>query len=178
MCWPNLSKELYELKRILIPVILICLTFCGCGRSGALHRDTLPQWPAEMHADLSVQIGEATFTADWTYDGSSAFSLLTPQDLRGVTICCEGAQSRIESDGVHAQLPQQSVFIRLDGAYRALANGLAEPQRTQEGWLYDGMDRYGFEALAPAEGGSLQIRFPKENAEATFTVTAVENNIE
>ncbi|MBQ7547264.1 MAG: hypothetical protein IJT41_09900 [Clostridia bacterium] len=166
------------MKRFFIPVILICLTFCGCGRNGALHRDALPQWPAAMHAELSVQIDGSSFAADWTYDGTSAFSLLKPQDLCGVTVYCEGAQSHIESDGVQAQLPQQSVFIRLDGAYRALANGLAEPQRTQEGWLYDGMDRYGFEALAPAEGGSLQIRFPKEKAEASFTVTAVESNIE
>ena len=166
------------MKRILLIAVLLCLTLCGCGHSAALQRDTEPQWPAEMQAALSLHIADAAFTADWTYDGSSVFSLKTPRELLGVSICCEGGQSRIEADGVQAELPQQSVFIRLDGAYRALSDALVEPQRTQEGWLYDGMDRYGFEALSPPGGGSLQIRFPKENAEAFFTVIAAESNIE
>ena len=150
--------------------LLVCAVLCGCGR-GPLRRETAPQWPTQMHASLTLQTVDAQFTADWLYSGTSEFALQTPQELLGVTVYCDGADSRIETDGVQAVLPQQSVFICLDGAYRALSDALIEPQRTQEGWLYDGMDRYGFEALAPPEGGSLQIRFPSENAEASFTLT-------
>lgn len=161
------------MKRLILAVLFICAVLCGCARSTAQPEEA-PQWPTAMHTGLTLRIADAQFTADWSYTGSSAFVLKTPQELLGVTVRCEGAQSRIESGDVQADLPDGSVFVRLDGAYRAIANALVEPRRTQEGWLYDGMDRYGFEALAPAAGGSLSIRFPSENAEALFAVTVTQ----
>ena len=136
------------MKRILLLTIAVCLLLCSCGRGGALHRDRVPEWPFAMETSLELQ-------AD---------------DLAAV-------ECRIESGGVEADLPQQSAFVLLDRAYRALTDGLVEPKLTQEGWLYDGMDRYGFEALGTEEY-HLQIRFPKANAEAVFTVTPTQTNIE
>ena len=157
-------------------VLLCCLTLCGCGRGESPRRDRVPEWPFAMTASLRLQTTDVSFFADWTYrDSQSTFVLQTPQELVGVTMVCNAVENRIESGGVETDLPQQSAFVLLDRAYRALTDGMVEPQRTQEGWLYDGMDRYGFEALCDADG-SLRIRFPKADAEAAFTVAAIGEN--
>ncbi|MBQ7541820.1 MAG: hypothetical protein IJT44_05965 [Clostridia bacterium] len=165
------------MKRFLALLFFMCFALYGCGGASS-GRDRVPEWPAAMQTDLSLKTDKATFDADWTYgNGTSEFVLRAPQTLSGVTVRCDGLVCSIGDDSVQADLPQQSVFVRLDGAYRALANALVEPQRTGEGWRYDGMDRYGFEALAPPGGGTLQIRFPKEHAEASLTVeTTVDNS--
>ena len=154
------------------------MLFCACGRGEVLHRDRMPEWAFGMTAKLQMQAGETDFTAQWLYQNSqSTFTLQTPQALSGVTILCNAVESRIESGNVQVDLPQQSAFVLLDRAYRALSDGLVVPQQTQEGWLYDGIDRYGFEALC-AQDGSLRIRFPKADAEAVFTVVPIEQVIE
>ena len=157
------------MKRLTVCALLIGLLLCGCTKPG-LRRDVPPEWPQEMTTALSLTLDGTQYTADWTYQsGVSAYTLTAPQELLGVQIVCDGVESRIESGNVQAALPQQSVFLLLHGAYHALAGALAaEPQLTQEGWLYDGMDRYGFEALA--QSGTLHIRFPRENAEAVFSI--------
>ena len=166
------------MKRILLLTIAVCLLLCSCGRGGALHRDRVPEWPFAMETSLELQADDLAITADWTYkDSASTFVIRQPQTLSGVTVICNAVECRIESGGVEADLPQQSAFVLLDRAYRALTDGLVEPKLTQEGWLYDGMDRYGFEALGTEEY-HLQIRFPKANAEAVFTVTPTQTNIE
>ena len=166
------------MKRFFLLSFSVCLLFCSCGRGEVLRRDRVPEWPFGVTASLQMKAGDVDFSADWTYgDGQSTFLLRSPQELSDVTICCNAVECRIESGGVQAELPQQSAFVLLDRAYRALTDGMVEPQRTQEGWLYDGMDRYGFEALGN-EDGSLRIRFPKADAEAQFTVTATPTNIE
>ncbi len=166
------------MKRIRVLTLAVCLLFCSCGRGDALRRDRVPEWPFGMTASLKLQTQENDFAADWTYrDGQSTFVLQTPQELRGVTMVCNAVENRIESGEVQVDLPQQSAFVLLDRAYRALTDGMVEPQKTQEGWLYDGMDRYGFEALGSTDG-SLRIRFPKANAEAVFTVVPIETNTE
>ena len=158
-------------------MLALCLILCACGRGETLRRDRVPEWPFAMTSGLTIGIQENSFTADWTYkDSQSAFTIREPQELAGVTVRCSAVESRIEKDGVQTDLPQQSAFVLLDRAYRALTDGMVEPQRTQEGWLYDGMDRYGFEALCDADG-SLHIRFPKADAEAYFTVVPIEEVI-
>ena len=166
------------MKRICVLIPAICLLLCACGRGETIRPDRLPEWPFSMTSVLTMEMPENGFTADWIYkEGQSAFTLKTPQELSGVTIFCNAVESRIEKDDVQIDLPQQSAFVLLDRAYRALTDGLVEPRRTQEGWLYDGMDRYGFEALCDADG-SLHIRFPKVDAEASFTVVPIEENAE
>ena len=163
------------MKRICVLMMLsVCLFLCACGRGDV--RDRVPEWPFAMTSNPTIELQGIAFSADWTYgDGQSFFALKTPQELAGVTIVCNAVESSIEKDGVQIDLPQQSAFVMLDRTYRALTDGMVEPQRTQEGWLYDGMDRYGFEALCDADG-SLQIRFPKADAEAAFTVAAIGEN--
>jgi hypothetical protein len=152
-------------------MLAVCLLLCACGRGETPRRDRAPEWPFAMTASVSVGVRDGSYTADWTYqDSQSAFVLKTPQELSGVTIRCNAVENRIEKDDVQIELPQKSAFVLLDRAYRALADGMVEPRHTQEGWLYDGMDRYGFEALS-VQDGSLQIRFPKADAEAVFTLT-------
>ena len=156
-------------------LISACLLFCACGRGETIRPDRVPEWPFAMTTAVMLQTRGSGFSADWVYkDGQSVFTLQTPQELAGVTMVCNAVESRIEKDGVEIELPQQSAFVLLDRAYRALSDGMVEPQRTQEGWLYDGMDRYGFEALCGADG-RLQIRFPKADAEAAFTVEPIED---
>ena len=158
------------MKRVCTLIAAVCLLLCGCGRGGAVRSDRIPEWPFSMTTSVSLQTDSTAFSADWTYrNGQSSFILQAPQELSGVTITCNAVESRIEKDGVGIDLPEQSAFVLLDRAYRALSDGLVEPRQTQEGWLYDGMDRYGFEALS-VQDGSLQIRFPKADAEAVFTV--------
>ncbi len=162
------------MKRFVLFLLSVCLLCCACGRGEVLRRDRVPEWPFDMMTALELQAGDTAITADWTYEnGSSTFKLHTPQELSDVTVICNAVESLVQSGGVQTDLPQQSAFVLLDRAYRALTDGMVEPQRTQEGWLYDGMDRYGFEALS-AQDGSLQIRFPKADAEAVFTVTPTE----
>ena len=164
------------MKRFCFLMLAFCLLLSACGRKGVLRRDPVPEWPFGMTASLEMQAGDTAITADWTYsDSQSLFTLHKPQELSGVTVVCNAVESRIGTGGTQADLPQQSAFVLLDRAYRALTDALVEPQRTQEGWLYDGMDRYGFEALGNADG-SLRIRFPKANAEAVFTVTPIESD--
>lgn len=161
------------MKRFVLFLLSVCLLCCACGRGEILHRDREPEWPFSMTTALKLQVGDTAITADWTYgNGQSSFTLQTPQELSGVTVVCNAVESLVQLDGVQTDLPQQSAFVLLDRAYRALTDGMVEPQRTQEGWLYDGMDRYGFEALSEQDG-SLQIRFPKADAEAVFTLTSV-----
>lgn len=166
------------MKRFCVLLLAVCLLFCSCGKGELLRRDRVPEWPFAMTTTLKLQMKDAEFTADWSYqDGQSTFILQTPAELSGVTMVCNAVDSRMESGDVQTDLPQQSAFVLLDRAYRALTDGMVEPKQTQEGWLYDGMDRYGFEALADAED-SLKIRFPKANAEAVFTVNRIGSTIE
>lgn len=166
------------MKRICVLIAAVCLLLCACGRGEVLHRDRVPEWPFAMTASLRLQTDTADYAADWTYEnGQSTFVLQAPEELSGVTMVCNAVENRIESGGVQVDLPEKSAFVLLDRAYRALSDGLVEPQQTQEGWLYDGMDRYGFEALNDEEN-SLSIRFPKASAEAVFTVVPTETEIE
>lgn len=166
------------MKRFCIVIVTVCLCLCGCGRGEILHRDRIPEWPFAMTTSLRLQTGSTAYTADWTYKNSqSTFALQTPQELSGVTVTCNAVENSIESGGVQVDLPEKSAFVQLDRAYRALTDGMVEPRQTQEGWLYDGMDRYGFEALS-ADDGSLRIRFPKADAEAEFTVAPIESPVD
>ena len=141
------------MKRICVLIPVVCLLLCACGRGETRLRERVPEWPFAMTAPLAIEVRDGSYTADWTYKNSqSAFTLKTPH------------------------LPQRSAFVLLDRAYRALTDGMVEPRRTQEGWLYDGLDRYGFEAICSADG-SLQIRFPKADAEASFTVEPIEEPV-
>ena len=161
-------------KRVCILFLALSLLLCSCAGKESKRRNRIPEWPFRMTATVEMQTEQTTFTADWEYrDGQSAFTLRAPQELHGMTITCSTIECRVECGGVQAELPQQSAFVLLDRAYRALSDGLVEPQNTSEGWLYDGMDRYGFEALGVGDG-SLQIRFPKAKAQAAFTVVPTE----
>lgn len=165
------------MKRICVLIPVVCLLLCACGRGETRLRERVPEWPFAMTAPLAIEVRDGSYTADWTYKNSqSAFTLKTPQEMSGVTITCNAVESRMEKDGVQLDLPQRSAFVLLDRAYRALTDGMVEPRRTQEGWLYDGLDRYGFEAICSADG-SLQIRFPKADAEASFTVEPIEEPV-
>lgn len=112
-----------------------------------------------------------TIECDWTLThGATEMHILSPVELRNMTVHLSSEDAYITLDGVSAPLGDNSFFVQIAQTYTRLLQTVVEPTQTAQGWLYETQD--GCAVLQDADSG-LPLRISIPDAGITVALSAV-----